>query len=90
MTKIYVGNLPKRINDAQLRTLATPYGKPNAANVAREVKSGLSKGYGFIEYATADEARAAIAGLDGKEVHGQKLTAFEASALNIRSWSAAG
>lgn len=87
--KIYVGNLSKRIDDAQLNALALPFGKPDSANIARHIAGGASKGFGFVEYRTAAEARAAIAGLDGKEVHGQVLEVHEAKALKIRPWSAA-
>ncbi|HEV7920422.1 MAG TPA: RNA-binding protein [Thermoanaerobaculia bacterium] len=89
MTRLYVGNLSARITDAQLHTLALPYGKPNSANIARELVGGASKGFAFIEYATAVEARAAIEGLDGKDVHGQKLSVCDANTLNVRPWSAA-
>ena len=87
--KIYVGNLSKKITDAQLHELALPFGKPDSANIARELPGGASKGFGFVEYRQADEARAAIAGLNGKSVHGQALNVFEAKALKTRPWSAA-
>jgi RNA recognition motif-containing protein len=87
--KIYVGNLSKKITDAQLYDLALPFGKPDSANIARELPSGASKGFGFVEYRMPDEARAAIAGLNGKDVQGQTLHVFEAKALKPRLWSAA-
>lgn len=76
--KLYVGNLSKQINDAQLNELATPFGTPSSANVATERSSGESKGFGFIEYSSDDEARAAITGLDGRDVNGQALKVNEA------------
>lgn len=76
--KLYVGNLSKQVTDAQLHELATPYGKPVSANVATERSSGESKGFGFIEFSSADEARAAITGLDGREVNGQAIKVNEA------------
>jgi RNA recognition motif-containing protein len=76
--KLYVGNLSKQITDSQLSDLATPYGKIVSANVATEKGSGESKGFGFIEFSTADEARAAITGLDGRDVNGQALKVNEA------------
>ena len=76
--KLYVGNLSKQVTDAQLNELATPYGKPVSANVATERNSGQSKGFGFIEFSTNDEANAAITGLDGRDVHGQALKVNEA------------
>lgn len=76
--KVYVGNLSKQVTDAQLNELAVPYGKLVSANVATERSSGQSKGFGFLEFSTADEARAAITGLDGRDVNGQALKVNEA------------
>jgi RNA recognition motif-containing protein len=75
--KLYVGNLSKQVTDAQLNELATPYGKPVAANVATERNSGESKGFGFIEFGSDAEANAAITGLDGRDVNGQALKVNE-------------
>lgn len=76
--KLYVGNLSKQVDDAQLNELATPFGKPVSASVATERNGGGSKGFGFIEFSTEDEAKAAITGLDGREVNGQALKVNEA------------
>lgn len=76
--KLYVGNLSKQVTDAQLNELATPYGQPVSANVATERSSGDSKGFGFIEFSSDDEAKAAITGLDGRDVNGQALKVNEA------------
>ncbi len=84
--RIYVGNLSEKITDAQLHDLALPFGKPDSANIARELPSGTSKGFGFVEFRKAEEAHAAIAGLDGKKVHGQALNVIEATELNTRLW----
>jgi cold-inducible RNA-binding protein len=75
--KLYVGNLSKQVNDAQLNELATPYGTPVSAVVATERSSGDSKGFGFIEFSSDDEGRAAITGLNGREVNGQALKVDE-------------
>jgi RNA recognition motif-containing protein len=76
--KLYVGNLSKQITDAQLNDLAVPFGKLISANVATEKSSGESKGFGFVEFTNDDEARAAITGLDGRDVNGQALKVNEA------------
>lgn len=76
--KLYVGNLPRQMNDAQLNELAASYGTVVSATVATERSSGESKGFGFIEFGSDAEGRAAIAGLNGKEVDGQTLKADEA------------
>lgn len=80
--KLYVGNLSKQITDAQLKDLAMPYGALVSANVATERSSGESKGFGFVEYNNDDEARAAITGLDGRDVNGQALKVNEAKPRN--------
>ena len=76
--KLYVGNLSKQITDSQLNDLAVEYGKIVSANVATERSSGESKGFGFVEFSTADEGRAAIKGLDGRDVNGQMIKVNEA------------
>lgn len=76
--KVYVGNLSKQITDAQLNDLAVPFGTLISATVATERSSGESKGFGFIEFSNEDEARAAITGLDGRDVNGQALKVNEA------------
>ena len=83
--KVYVGNLSKQINDAQLNDLATPFGAPVSANVITDRKSGESKGFGFIEFSNDDEARAAITGLDGREVEGQAIKVNEAKPRNAET-----
>ena len=75
--KVYVGNLSKEVNDAQLNELGAQYGALISANVATERSNGASKGFGFLEYGNDDEARAAIAGLDGRDVNGQSLKVNE-------------
>ena len=76
--KLYVGNLSKEITDAQLNDLAVTYGPVVSANVATDRSSGESKGFGFIEFNNESEARAALAGLNGKDVNGQALKVDEA------------
>lgn len=80
--KVYVGNLSKQVTDAQLNDLATPFGTIVSANVATERSSGTSKGFGFLEFSNDDEARAAITGLDGRDVNGQALKVNESRPRN--------
>ena len=77
--RVYVGNLPPSVTDAKLNELALAYGKPDSANIARLLAGGIPKGFGYIDYVNSEEAYAAIAGLDGKRVDGQILTAREAN-----------
>ena len=88
MTRIYVGNLSKEITDAHLNELALPFGKPDSASIARKLRGGASKGFGFIDYATAEQAHAAITDLHGSDVRGQALEVCEAIALKTQRWSA--
>ena len=88
--KLHVGNLSKQVTDAQLNDLAVPYGKLVSANVATERTSGESKGFGFVEFTTAEEGRAAITGLDGRDVHGQVLKVSEAKPRNPATTSGWG
>ena len=76
--KLYVGNLSNQVTDAQLGDLARPYGTIVSASVAVDRIDGASKGFGFIELSTPEEGRAAIAGLNGREVNGQALKVDEA------------
>lgn len=76
--KLHLGNLSKDISDAQLSELVKPFGNAEIAEVAKDRHSGMSKGFGFVTFASADEAKAAIAGLDGKEVNGLALKVSEA------------
>lgn len=76
--KVYVGNLPKQVNDAQLNELAVPFGTVQSASVVTDRGTGESKGFGFLVFANEEGARAAIGGLDGKQVHGQALKVSEA------------
>ncbi len=75
--KLYVGNLSKKVSDSGLNDLAIPFGKIVSANVATE-RGGESKGFGFIEYSSDAEGRAAITGLNGRDVEGQILKVDEA------------
>jgi cold-inducible RNA-binding protein len=76
--KVYVGNLSRKVTDAELNALAVPFGKVVSANVATERSNGESRGFGFLEFGSDDEAKAAIAGLDGRDVNGQALKVNEA------------
>jgi RNA recognition motif-containing protein len=65
------------MNDTQFGELFTPFGKASSASIAKDRSSGESRGFGFVEFASDDEAKAAIAGLNGKEVNGQVLKVNE-------------
>ncbi len=72
-SKIYVGNLPYSIDDAALRHNFAEYGNVASAKVMMDRDTGRSKGFGFVEMGTADEAEAAIQGLNGMSVGGRSI-----------------
>jgi RNA recognition motif-containing protein len=80
--KLYVGNLPFETTDAQLRDLVAVFGTPSSAEVAKDRSTGAPRGFGFVEFANDDEARAAVAGLTGKEISGRVLRINEARPKN--------
>jgi len=71
--QIYVGNLPPKYTDDQLRALFTAHGTVRRASIGRDKKTGESQGYGFVEMPVKSEARAAIEALRGKEVGDKPL-----------------
>ena len=78
MKKLFVGNLPATINESELTELFSQYGKVRSIKLATDVFSGKCKGFVFIEM-EGHEARAAIAGLNGKDYEGKPLKVnFEA------------
>ncbi len=76
--KLYVGNLAFSVDDAALQELFSPHGTVTSAQVIIDRMSGRSKGFGFVEMGSQEEATAAIAALDGKESGGRTLTVNEA------------
>lgn len=71
--KLYVGNLPYSFRDSDLQDAFGPFGDVTSANVAMERDTGRSRGFGFVQMATAEQAQAAIEGLNGKPVGGRGL-----------------
>jgi cold-inducible RNA-binding protein len=75
--KLYLGNLAAETTDAQLGDLVKAFGTPQSAEMAKDRSSGQSRGFGFVEFSSDEEAKAAIAGLDGKEINGRVLKVNE-------------
>jgi len=75
---IYVGNLAADVTEAQLAEAFAAFGQVKSAQVMRELFSGVSKGFGFVEMPGKAHSMAAIAGLNGKDFHGQALRVNEA------------
>jgi RNA recognition motif-containing protein len=76
--KLYVGNLSFQITDSKLQEMFGAFGTVETAQVVMDRDTGRSKGFGFVEMATDQEAQAAITGLNGKEADGRALTVNEA------------
>ena len=72
--KLYVGNLPYGTVDADLENLFAQAGTVKSAQVIRDRASGRSKGFGFVEMSTSDEAQSAITMFHGKDFSGRPLT----------------
>lgn len=83
--KLYVGNLPYDVSSEELERMFEPYGTVESAQVITDRDTGRSKGFGFVEMSSSDEAQAAIDGLSGKEVNGRSLTVNEARPREERS-----
>ena len=75
---IYVGNLSWNTDDAQVNDLFSQYGQVDSARVLTDRETGRSRGFGFVEMANDDEARAAIDALNGYELDGRQLRVNEA------------
>ncbi|HOV13075.1 MAG TPA: RNA-binding protein [Spirochaetota bacterium] len=70
---IYVGNLPYSVTEDSLKEIFSPYGTVVSARVISDKISGRSKGYGFVEMSTTEEAEAAIKELDNGEIEGRNI-----------------
>ena len=76
--KLYVGNLSYTVSSSDLHELLSQHGTVQSAEVIADRLTGQSKGFGFVEMSTDEEARAAIAALDGYVLQGRALTVNEA------------
>ncbi|MGB9625670.1 MAG: RNA recognition motif domain-containing protein [Phycisphaerae bacterium] len=76
--KLYVGNMGYDVSSSDLEQLFTPHGSVQSAEVINDRDTGRSKGFGFVEMGSEQEAQAAIAALNGKDHNGRALTVNEA------------
>ena len=76
--KLYVGNLPYSMTDADLQDLFSQHGTVQSVQIIIDRDTGRSKGFGFVEMGSSEEAQAAIQALHDKEIGGRKLTVNEA------------
>jgi RNA recognition motif-containing protein len=76
--KIYVGNMSYGVTSEDLRTTFSEFGSVDSAEVILDRSTNRSKGFGFVEMPDDEEAKAAINGLNGKEMDGRTLNVSEA------------
>ena len=88
-TKLYVGSLPYSTTDAQLTDLFAQYGAVTSAKVIMDKFTGQSRGFGFVEMATSEEAKRAIESLNGTKLEQRTLVVNEAKPQEKRERSGA-
>ena len=88
--RLYVGGLSDTVSNRDLEQLFAAHGAVESANVIMDRETGRSKGFGFVDMSNDQEAKAAIAALDGKEVDGRRLTVNEARPREERSGGSGG
>jgi RNA recognition motif-containing protein len=76
--KLYVGNLSYNTQEDSLKQVFEAFGSVASVKIITDRDSGQSKGFGFVEMGSEDEARAAISGVNGKAVDGRQLKVNEA------------
>jgi RNA recognition motif-containing protein len=76
--KLYVGNLSYNTTEDGLRNLFSEFGSVASAKIIFDRETGNSKGFGFIEMSSDEEATAAVAGINGREFDGRQLRVNEA------------
>lgn len=77
-TKLFVGSLAYSVTDDELEQFFAAIGKVESAKVIIDRDTNRSKGFGFVEMSSDDEAKAAIQQLDGKELNGRAVSVNEA------------
>ena len=88
--KLYVGNLTYGVTNSTLEQMFAAHGTVESAQVIMDRDTGRSKGFGFVEMKTDQEAQAAIAAMNGKDVEGRALTVNEAKPREDRGGSRGG
>ena len=84
-TKLYVGGLPYSVTEQQLNELFAQQGAVSSAKVISDRYTGQSRGFGFVEMTTSEEAKKAISALNGTQLDGRTLTVNEAKPQEKRT-----
>jgi hypothetical protein len=82
--KLYVGNLPYQVRDSDLEQAFSQFGQVTSAKVMMERETGRSKGFGFVEMGSDEEAQAAISGMNGQSMGGRSVVVNEARPMENR------
>uniref|UniRef100_UPI0026364F3C RNA recognition motif domain-containing protein n=1 Tax=Ramlibacter sp. TaxID=1917967 RepID=UPI0026364F3C len=82
--KLYVGNLPYSVRDSDLEQAFSAFGQVVSARVMMERDTGRSKGFGFVEMGSQDEATSAIEGMNGQALGGRNVVVNEARPMEAR------
>ncbi len=88
--KLYVGNLSYDVSSSDLEAMLSPHGTVLSAEVISDRTTGQSKGFGFVEMDSDDDAKTAIAALDGQDQGGRALKVNEAKPREPRSGGGGG
>ncbi|MEK6604724.1 MAG: RNA-binding protein [Nitrospirota bacterium] len=89
-TKLYVGGLPYSTTEQQLSELFAPQGSVTSAKVITDKFTGQSRGFGFVEMSTEEEAQKAISALNGTQLDGRTMTVNEAKPQEKRTGGGGG
>ncbi|MDQ6732584.1 MAG: RNA-binding protein [Nitrospirota bacterium] len=89
-SKIYVGGLPYSATEQELNSLFATHGSVESARVITDKFTGQSRGFGFVEMASGEEASKAISALNGSQMGGRTLTVNEAKPQEPRSSGGGG
>lgn len=76
--KLFVGGLPFATTDDELAQAFSQFGTVVSAKVITDRETGRSRGFGFVEFGSDDEGKAAVAGMDNKELGGRTIHVSEA------------
>jgi RNA recognition motif-containing protein len=87
---LYVGNLSYDVTESQLEQMCAPHGTVESAQIIMDRDTGRSKGFGFVEMKTDQEAQAVIAALNGQQSGGRSLTVNEARPREDRGGARGG
>ncbi|MGD0138329.1 MAG: RNA-binding protein [Tepidisphaeraceae bacterium] len=88
--KLYVGNLSYTVDSSELEQLFAQHGQVVSAQIINDRDTGRSKGFGFVEMATDQEATTAVAALNGQQHNGRALTVNEARPREERAGGGGG